>query len=525
MTTESSWSAPDLEPALDRLAETLAQSRFPTLPRGFELIDKNRTMRIVIRGTLERPRGAPFEAVIKWHAPHVRGVRSGSRAAREGSVMRQVGERGLAVPEVLGWRSRPAQFLATRWIPDLVAIPTLEGADPDLHDALCELVANARRRGLWHRDLHLGNVALRNGRPLLLDFGNAILGGENDPWDVDWLGHIHHASLNRLSVPSQLRWLHTYAKAVGCSLDRTRLCELTSHVSKRSAKIARRYRRGRDRRATRSGRHFHATVDENRVRTLCAIRDVPEDLPALTRSCFEAAINGHRHVPLGERTYVLDPIKSTGHGTSVFRLHTANGAFAVKAFQAVPMFRRTRARRAFISAFALTNRYLPVPRALSCRWATTGEGIVISEWIDAPDLHAHVHDPSKRGYASLADRERRDLLHHVGRTLRHLHECALTHRDLKAPNMLVRPSRHGRPAMWFVDLDGIRVRRRVPGWPRRAKDLARLDASLRFPRGDRRMLWESYLGVWPRPPIGFNELDEMMAPHVKRKRGPSGLPR
>ncbi len=524
--TASSWSTPHLTRALDALAHVLAHAEFPSVPPGFELIDKRRSMRIVMRGTLSHDLDEPIEVVVKWHAPTARGWRSGRRAAREGDVMRRIAQEGIAVPEVLGWRSRPAQMLVTRWIPDLVAIPTLEGTGPELRETLCELIANARQRGLWHRDLHLGNVALRYGKPLLLDFGGAVLGRREDPLDYAMLSLIHHSSLDRLSTTSQIRWLKDYGNVVDIPWNRARLCETINHVSKQSARMARRYRRGRDRRATRSGRHFQADIDrKTRVRSIRACRNVPDTLPELTRACYDAVLDEHEYVPVGKSTYELVPFKSSARGPSVFRITTDEGTFAVKYFEPVPMFRRTRVRRAFITAFALTNRYLPAPRALSCRWATTGEGILISEWIDAPDLHAFFHDPSSEGFSALPERSQLDLLHHVGRTLRHLHECALTHRDLKAPNLLVRVDANTKPAMWFVDLDGLRVRRRAPGWARRAKDLARLDASLPFSDLHRRRLFESYLGVWPRSLVSLDELDAMITPHVERKRGPSGNPR
>ena len=107
-----------------------------------------------------------------------------------------------------------------------------------------------------------------------------------------------------------------------------------------------------------------------------------------------------------------------------------------------------------------------------------------AEWLrqgeeGAPDLDRAVRarDGRASAFAALSPAERRDALHALGRFLRRLHDADVSHRDLKAPNLVAR--RDGRLVSFaIVDLEGARVRRRGVSWRRRARDLARLDASL-----------------------------------------------
>jgi len=73
--------------------------------------------------------------------------------------------------------------------------------------------------------------------------------------------------------------------------------------------------------------------------------------------------------------------------------------------------------------------------------------------------------------------DRRHVVWELARTIRRMHDSGLTHRDLKAPNILIAPAPDGRPRPVLVDLDGLRRVRRVPA-RRRARDLMRLSVSL-----------------------------------------------
>ena len=80
------------------------------------------------------------------------------------------------------------------------------------------------------------------------------------------------------------------------------------------------------------------------------------------------------------------------------------------------------------------------------------------------------------------------LLEMAATVVHALHDAGFVHRDLKASNLLL--GRDGR--LRVVDLDGARRAPRGPSLARRARDLARLAASVEVLGGDAAALVESY---------------------------------
>jgi serine/threonine protein kinase len=127
---------------------------------------------------------------------------------------------------------------------------------------------------------------------------------------------------------------------------------------------------------------------------------------------------------------------------------------------------------------ALIDRRLPTPRPLAVvhrlRFGLWWEGYLVTEKVEnACELHEHldrIHTlpPADRRSAFL------DCLGRVARLVRDLHKRHVSHRDLKAANVLVGPG----GAVTLIDLVGVRTLRRL-GTPRRVKDLTRLHASFR----------------------------------------------
>jgi serine/threonine protein kinase len=105
---------------------------------------------------------------------------------------------------------------------------------------------------------------------------------------------------------------------------------------------------------------------------------------------------------------------------------------------------------------------------------------------DARQLHDALH--------GLGPRQKRRLIDVLARWVRLMHERGVSHRDLKAANILITPVGQCQ----FIDLVGVRTRRRVPGRVR-VRDLARLNASFvaspNVSRADRLRFLRTYL-VW-----------------------------
>jgi hypothetical protein len=140
------------------------------------------------------------------------------------------------------------------------------------------------------------------------------------------------------------------------------------------------------------------------------------------------------------------------------------------------LLRSSPARRSWLLGCQLLDRGLATARPLayfqSAKNGIPGDGIVLTEEIpEALDLAAALRDPTLAEFAPLW----RDRL---ARLIRLLHERGVSHRDLKAPNILL-PCPRSAPALAepiLVDLVGVRVARHVPRRTR-VRDLARLNLS------------------------------------------------
>ncbi|MEP0842789.1 MAG: hypothetical protein HRF43_08765, partial [Phycisphaerae bacterium] len=165
--------------------------------------------------------------------------------------------------------------------------------------------------------------------------------------------------------------------------------------------------------------------------------------------------------------------------------------------------RASRPMQTWRLANALLNRQVPTARPLAVveqrRGGRVRDAFILTEYIEnAHDLDALLTIELRE----LGDRQaiglKRRLAEALAVVLRRLHERGFTHRDLKAPNVIVQwnaRSLEG-PRIWLVDLDGIRRSRRRD----RAAEfsaLARLNVSLdhcrRVTLADRARFLKRYL--------------------------------
>lgn len=182
------------------------------------------------------------------------------------------------------------------------------------------------------------------------------------------------------------------------------------------------------------------------------------------------------------------------------------------------LFRPTPALRSWIHGQGFRERGLPTARPFVVlhrkRFGMWHEGYLLTEKIThAGDLHEYVES-----LAPLPAKERlrhlRGLIERVARVIRALHQSQLSHRDLKAANILARlwnappgePSSYAQDienllympesSVWLIDLVGVEVFRDLSRG-RRAQNLARLNASFHdrptITRSDRLRFLLTYL--------------------------------
>jgi serine/threonine protein kinase len=159
----------------------------------------------------------------------------------------------------------------------------------------------------------------------------------------------------------------------------------------------------------------------------------------------------------------------------------------------------------------LRERHLPTPRPLAVfyrTWrGTPREAYLLTEKVEnAIDLRVFVENLGALAVVNRTAELRRRVLA-LARLLRQLHERGLTHRDLKAANVLTSLGA-GDARFWFIDLVGVRRHRRA-GQHRKLQNLARLHASfVRHPmvtRSEKLRFLRSYLECGIRGKSGWKQ--------------------
>ncbi len=513
------WWAPGWEAVGRRLESGFTAATWPEAPPPFTPLARARPMRAVVGG---RPEGAPSAVVVKWSRPVTRGDRlrrrlSGGKGPREGRLLVRLAAAGLPVPRALGWTDEGADLLATEAVEGLRPLPPWRDAPPRLAARVGDLLGRAVAVGLEHRDLTGKNLGLVGEDPWLVDVGGARVDRATRVSAVRLrarllrtLARARHAVFGEASRTQRLRALLACLVAAEGGAPRSRWAPLAVEVERRARQVARAYRRRRDRRATRSGLHYEVFTPPGGGRAVRR-RETPEAWRALAGT-IAAADPADARALKGDGRVVLARLPGTD-------------PVVLKRWRPVLRGRTPRSIRTFRLAVALDHRGVAVPRALLAVSGPDRAGVLVSEHVDAPDLHRFANATDGPGLDGLSPGERRALARALGRFLRRLHDADVRHRDLKAPNLLVRAGSGATPAFWVTDLDGARVVRRGVGWRRRARDLARLDASLAAGSTDRARVLRAYLGLHPRLDVDRRRFVARIRRFVEHKRGPSGRPR
>lgn len=522
------------EASLLRL-EGLARAfvRDGTLPPtdGVEVV-KARPHRLVVRTEVDGGEG-PLRVYVKVHrrTRPFDALRDRLRVAKgpaEAAVLLALAARGVDVPPAVAWSSDGTgtlDLLVTAAMPgrDLRTIaaerPTRR-ARARIAAAVGRLLRRAHDAGFDDRDVHRGNVLVDGDRAILLDPGTrAPSRALRRRARERALGRAAHGL--GADARDGLRALRAYFGDDG-----RRVRTWARAADRRARRIERRYRAGRARRATRTGRHF-GTFESKALVGVRRLDGTPPDVAARLAAWLDAW-------PAPGAPESPRPLKSDG---SVLALRAPGFADEVVAKLYRPRvrdrFRVPRALRAFRRAYALRIRGVACPTPLAAAARPDGTGVAVFELLrdgegDAVDLDRAVRGRggAPAPYATLPRGLRREALFELGRFLRRMHDAEVSHRDLKAPNLVARRE-DGRVTFALVDLEGARVRRGPVAWRRRARDLGRLDASVGpvVTRADRRRVLAGYFAAFRRAPTTPAAFARRAAAASARKRGPSGAPR
>ena len=388
-------------------------------------------------------------------------------------------------------------------------------------------IAQIHQAGILHNDLHAGNILIRleaDDRPrlFLIDL-HAVRVGRTPSWKASQANLIvlSHWFMVHVSRTDRLRFWRAYLQARrrsktedgGSRIDdrpprkdlefsinpRSSILDpqwLARDLEERSWKSTFRLWQARERRylsRNRSFRPIHCGVaqghvvrdlDPSVVVELFADPDAPfrkSDVKILKDSCSSTVVELDLRVNDVARRVVYKR----------FRVKMWSDPW-------VAWVRRSAALRSWVFGHGLRERGLPTPRPLAVlhrrRHGLSYEGYLLTEKIDdALELHRFVASLDR-----LPSLQRRYLLRRsidqVAGLVRDLHLRNLSHRDLKAANILVSaqwsvvsgkeslstthhsPLTTHLPSVWLIDLVGVKLHRRLSR-RRRVRNLARLHAS------------------------------------------------
>jgi tRNA A-37 threonylcarbamoyl transferase component Bud32 len=474
------------------------------------LADTRSWLRQLVRPSKARMEYHRAIAVAARGVPTVEPLAIGEREAPFGAGDSFLVTRSLDDTQTLN------SFLATTLAP--MEGPRHARVRQRLAAALGRLVGRIHDAGIRHDDLHAANILTRlvgdESHLYLIDL-NAVRLGRPLKWRAsrDNLVLLARWFLPRVSRTDRLRFWRAY-------------CLQRGHG----------WRRGR------AGPRGHL----HRARELeeCVLESVLTFWNRRDARCFASnryfrrlrgpGIAGHAVADFDPQAlvpFLADPDAAFRHPEVRFLKHShsstvaemdvvADGAvrkLIYKRFQVVSwlspwvsLLRRAPALRSWMFGHGFRERCLPTARPLAVlhrvRRGLPRESYLLAEKVeDAVDLHRYLASLAELP-PDRAQRCRRRAVDLVARTVRHLHRCRLSHRDLKANNLLIArdlerpvppfvpvagvlpevplPSLLPLPAsaVWFIDLAGVTLHARLPR-SRRIQNLARLNASFHTSRG------------------------------------------
>lgn len=493
----------------------------------------------------------------------------GPTAALEWDVGRYAARHGIAAVRPLA-----CAWSGTRmWSgPSLLITRAVAGSVPlcdywltvrrDFHRAssitrgVARLVARAHQCGFQHQDMHAGNILVQTEQVaeptgLFVDLHNVrIEHSVSTQRVIANLAQLNQWFRRHATRAQRLRFLKEYLSARdefaqasefarNWTIDPRELLTILSTTARRHAESL---WAKRDRRSMRTGRYFARISPAAGWRgNVLLISKHPRPTSRASQIIFETR-QWRRW--LADPTQWTDPtcndVLKDSHSAVVCRaaLDTPPTALPVICKRPLPrsLWKRllyavgpSRNLRAWRRANMLLNRDLPaaLPLAVVERRALgllRTDSILITELIeDAVDLEAFLVRSIGPQVAAVQRRAKDALIASVVRLVFDMADRGFIHRDMKAPNLLVRwaPPFDGAPDLTLIDMDGIRHRRGAQ-LAAAVRAIVRLNVSLSavrvVTRTDRLRFLRSFLLATGQPLRQWKELWAAMRDSTERKR-------
>jgi tRNA A-37 threonylcarbamoyl transferase component Bud32 len=365
---------------------------------------------------------------------------------------------------------------------------------------LGRMIARMHDAGMVHRDLHAGNLLVRLEaedvpRLFVIDL-HAVAFGSALTWRAS---RANLVILNRWFVlcaarSDRLRFWRAYCAERGPAWFQASpgMRASARDLEHRSWKSNWRFWRNRDRRCLAVNRHYR------RVRQANVAGHAVADLHPSVLYPFLADPDGPFRHP---GAVLLKDSRSSTVAELDLRVGADVRRVIYKRFRVTSwsdpwkaLLRRSSALRSWVNGHGLRDRGLPTPRPLAVfhrrRVGLVYEGYLLTDKIpSAVDLRRCLDELCTLPPGQSFDARRR-LIDQVARLVRELHRRRLSHRDLKAANVLVsggvlsgewsQTTTYHSPLtthhLWLIDLVGLTCHRHLRR-SRRVQNLARLHAS------------------------------------------------
>jgi tRNA A-37 threonylcarbamoyl transferase component Bud32 len=423
-------------------------------------------------------------------------------------------ERGITAVEPLAWGATHPMWpgdslLVTRFLPGAVPLDLfLESRLPSRlrHSVARELGATLARMhdaGVAHPDPHPGNLLVeaasgRSPRFTLIDVHAVRFGGPL-PWaeSLENLVLLNRWFQLRATRSDRARFWSAYVghrRTLPTDCPKA-LAAMAIDVERRTERSNARFWTARLERYTRSNRQYRTA--RGRGVAGFATRDLPDEWLARLladpdgpfRDPEARIIKDSRSSTVAELTIP----SSDGPQPVIYKRFRVKSSMIL----AKNLLRPSTALRSWLLGHNLLDRWLPTARPLCvlhrCRGGVPAEGYLLVEKVpDALGLTEAI--------AAAGDfRVIRRWVNEIGREVGRMHDREVSHRDLKAPNILMsgaaRDPRTAVPVL--IDLVGVVVGKAV-GRRTRVRDLARLNASFlhatAVTRSDRLRFLRAYFG-------------------------------
>lgn len=382
----------------------------------------------------------------------------------------------------------------------------------ELTDRLAATIARAHQGGFEHFDLHVGNLLVQSEpgtrpRVLVVDLHSLRIGQPvDDRAVVRNIAQLNQWFRRNASIAERVRFLRRYlywrgelaaelrhARPLGMNLR-----GLIAALDEAAEKHARALWAKRDRRTRRDGKYF-ATMHLPggwRGHAFLEAKHAIEGAPSTERRF--AAEDWQRWLGTlisDEALHKPAGLIKRSHSAHVSRraLPDELGNIEVIVKRSLPrttgrrirnLFRASRDLRAWKRGYALLNRDLPTARPLAVMerrvLGLRLDSIIVAEVIrDSVDLETLCVRVMSTMPRTEQRRLKDALVRQLVRLIKQMHERGFSHRDFKAPNVLITGVKDGPDCIrpWLIDLDGLRLRRSVSS-KSRLRVLMRLGVSL-----------------------------------------------